>query len=71
MLERDVGVFITTGGYSAGAREFAKTRSDLKLIDGVAFVDLIQKYYDGLELNSRRQIPLRRVLVPDAAIDAR
>ena len=67
--ERDVGIFIGTGGYSNPARDFARSKGNLKLVDGLEFVDLIQKYYDRLDPKYRRQIPLRRVLVPDVALD--
>lgn len=63
--ERDVGVFIATGGYTQAANEFARTKSNLKLVDGVAFIDMIQRHYEGLGLKHRQQIPLKRVLVPD------
>ncbi len=63
--EREVGVFITTGGFSASALDFARTKANLRLINGIELVDLIQKYYDELDLNYRRMIPLRRVFVPD------
>ncbi|MDB5571760.1 MAG: Restriction system protein [Hyphomicrobiales bacterium] len=66
--ERDVGIFVTTGGYSASALEFARTRGNLKLVNGVELIGLIQKYYDGLCARHRQQIPLRRVLVPDASM---
>jgi restriction system protein len=67
--ERDVGIFITTGGFTVAALDFARTRGNLKLIDGVEFIALIEKYYDGLDLKFRKQIPLRRVLVPDYSLD--
>lgn len=63
--ERDVGIFITTGGFTASAREFSRTKGNLKLVTGIELIDLIQKYYDNLALKYRQQIPLRRVLVPD------
>jgi restriction system protein len=63
--ERDVGIFITTGDYTSSAAEFARTKGNLRLMNGVGFVDLIQKYYDKLDPKFRQQIPLRRVLVPD------
>lgn len=65
--ERDVGVFITTGGFTQSALEFARTKGNLKLVDGVQFIDLIERHYDGLDAKHRREIPLRRVLVPDLA----
>ncbi len=66
--ERDVGVFITTSGYSASAVAFARTKGNLRLVNGIELVDLIQKYYDGLDIAFRRAIPLRRVFVPDVAV---
>ncbi len=66
--DRDVGIFITTGGYTQAATEFARTKGNLKLVDGVAFIDLIQRHYDRLDLKYRQQIPLRRVLVPDLSV---
>ncbi len=67
--ERDVGIFITTGGYTAAAKNFAGAKGNLKLVDGIEFVSLIEKYYDGLDLKFRKQIPLRRMLVPDISQD--
>ncbi|HEY8580684.1 MAG TPA: restriction endonuclease [Beijerinckiaceae bacterium] len=64
--DRDVGIFITIGGYTAAAIDFARTRGNLKLVAGVEFIGLIEKYYDGLSWRHRQEIPLRRVLVPDA-----
>lgn len=34
-------------------------------MDDVKFISLIEKYYDGLDLKFRKQIPLHRMLVPD------
>ena len=67
--DRDVGIFITTGGFTAAAQGFASARGNLKLVDGLEFVGLIEKYYDGLDLKFRQQIPLRRMLVPDILQD--
>lgn len=63
--DRDVGLFITTGGFSASAFDFARTRGNLRLVTGVELIGLIQKHYDGLSPHFRQQIPLRRVLAPD------
>jgi len=38
-------------------------------VDGVEFVSLIEKYYDGLDLTFRKTIPLRSMLVPDVLPD--
>ena len=67
--DRDVGIFVTTGNYSSAACEFARTKANLKLVNGVELVALVQKYYDQLDLKYRQMIPLRRVLVPAFEID--
>ncbi|MFN3889828.1 MAG: restriction endonuclease [Beijerinckiaceae bacterium] len=63
--DRDVGVFVTTGGFSSSALDFARNRGNLKLVAGVELIGLIQKHYDRLSAHNRQQIPLRRVLAPD------
>lgn len=65
--EREVGVFIATGGYTQAARDFAHSKGNLKLVDGVALIEMIQRHYERLGLKHRQQIPLKRVLVPDLA----
>lgn len=63
--DRDVGLFVTTGGFSATAMDFARTKGNLRLVNGVELIGLIQKHYDGLSPHYRQQIPLRRLLAPD------
>ena len=65
--DRDVGVVVATGGYTQAARDFARNKSNLKLVDGVALIDMIQRHYEGLDQTHRQLIPLKRVLVPDLA----
>ncbi len=63
--DSEVGVFITTGGYSGSARDFAHTKCNLRLYNGGDLADLVLKHYDRLGSQYRQQIPLRRVLIPD------
>jgi len=67
--DRDVGIFMTTGGYSSTARDFARQKGNLRLFNGSDLADLVLKYYDGLGAKYRQQIPLRRVLIPDVAAE--
>lgn len=67
--ERDVGIFITTSDYTGAARDFARTKGNLKLLSGVEFIELNQRFYDKLALRYRQIIPLRRVLVPDTEFE--
>ncbi len=66
--ERDVGIFVSIGNFTGPARDFAKTKGNLKLMTGVELIALIMKYYDELDLGYRQQIPLRRVLVPEVML---
>ncbi len=67
--ERDVGVFVTSGGFTSAALSFARHRGNLRTIDGVELVDLIQTHYEAFDLKYRQKIPLRRVLAPDVAAE--
>ncbi len=67
--ERDVGIFVTTGGFTAPATDFARTKGNFKLMGGVELVDLIERHYDRLDAKHRQLIPLRRVLVPDEGVE--
>lgn len=63
--ERDVGVFVTSGGFTPPALDFARNRGNLRTIDGVELVDLIQTHYERLDVKFQQKIPLRRILAPD------
>ena len=66
-LSRDErGLFVTLGYFSADARNLGKDRTNLRLIDGTQFVDLVLEYYDRLSSEDRSKLPLRLVHVQDA-----
>ncbi len=67
--ERDVGVFVTSGGFTPPALDFARNRGNLRTIDGVELVDLIQTHYERLDAKLQQKIPLRRILAPDLAAE--
>ncbi|MCC2095560.1 MAG: restriction endonuclease [Hyphomicrobiales bacterium] len=66
--DRDVGIIISTGNFTSAARDFAKTKGNLKLMTGAELIALITKYYDSIEGDFRQKIPMKRVLVPDVAM---
>lgn len=65
----EVGLFISLGSFSADAVHLERTRQDLRLITGVQLVDLVFAYYDKLDPEWRRLLPLRSVYVVDRADD--
>ena len=58
---REAGPFVTLGYYSQDARRLDEERSNLRLIDGAEFVDLLLTRYDALDEEYRSRFPLRRV----------
>ncbi len=66
---REYGLFITLGSFSPPARTFARNKSNLRLIDGQAFVDLVLQYYEKFDPRYKGLIPLKRVYIPQSLVD--
>lgn len=60
----DLGLVVTLGSFTKPARDFEKTRSNLRLIDGEEFVQLFLHHYEALEMSLRTLVPLKRVYIP-------
>lgn len=61
----EYGLFVTLGTYTNPAKQFAKGRANLRLIDGDDLVDLIFTHYEQFDSRYRGVLPLKRVYVPD------
>jgi restriction system protein len=59
----DVGLFVTTGGFTKDAQDEARTQEKRKitLIDLERLVDLWIEYYPKLDENARRRLPLQPI----------
>lgn len=65
VLERgEHGLFVTLGGFSSDARTFERTKPNLRLLDGVALVELIFAHYDKFEPRYQVLLPLKRTFIP-------
>lgn len=64
--EKAQGAFVTTGGYTKKARETAEREGfkRIGLIDGEQLVGILNEQYDGLSIEMRERLGLRRALVP-------
>jgi restriction system protein len=60
----EYGLLVTLGEFTPPAVQFANSKSNLRLIDGSALVQLIFEHYDAFDARYKGIIPLRRVYVP-------
>lgn len=64
-IERDeMALFVTLGSYSADARTFEQTKSNLRLLDGKDIVDLVQRHYGKFSPRYRALVPLKQTFSP-------
>ena len=63
----EFGLFVTLGSFTSQAVQFARAKSNLRLIDGESLVQLILEHYEQLDSKYKGLIPLRRVYIPETA----
>lgn len=61
----EFGLFVTLGSFTAQAQKYARTQSNLRIIDGDGLVGLVLDHYDQLDARYKGLIPLKRIFVPD------
>jgi restriction system protein len=62
----EFGLVVALGTFSPHAVGFARSKGNLRLIDGEELVDLIFEHYDKLDSRYKGLLPLRRVYIPEA-----
>ena len=62
-------MFITLGTFSKQATAFAKTKSNLRLVNGSELVELILRHYEALDAKYKGLLPLKRVYIPQLVED--
>lgn len=64
-IEREEkGLFVTLGTFSPDARTFEQTKSNLRLIDGRALVELIYSHYPKFSPRYQALVPLKKTYSP-------
>lgn len=63
---QEFGLLVTLGTFTSQAKNFAKSKSNLRLVDGDELVELIFHHYDQFDARYKGVLPLRRVYVPEA-----
>ena len=61
----ELALFVTLGNYSNDATHIARTRQDIRLLSGAQLMDLIFEYYNKLDSEWQRLLPLRLVHAVD------
>lgn len=61
----EFGLLVTLGTFTTQAKNFAKSKSNLRLIDGDDLVQLVFQHYDQFDSRYKGLLPLRRVYVPE------
>jgi restriction system protein len=61
----EFGLLVTLGTFTAQAKNFAKSKHNLRLIDGDELVQLVYQHYDQFDSRYKGLLPLRRVYVPE------
>jgi len=62
----EFGLFVTLGSYTAQALRFARSKSNLRLIDGEELVSLVLQHYEQFDSKYTGLLPLKRVYVPES-----
>lgn len=70
MHEGDYGLFVSLSNYAKNAQVYLQHTPIIRGINGNELVDLILKYYDDLSEKYKKMIPLKKVYIPVAHIDA-
>jgi restriction system protein len=63
--EGEHGLLVALGIFTAQAKAFERSKSNLRLIDGDQLVALILQHYDRFDSRYKGLLPLKRVYVPD------
>jgi len=62
----EFGLVVTLGAFTAQAKSFARTKANLRLVDGIDLVELVLAHYEQFDPRYKGLLPLKRVYVPQA-----
>lgn len=66
MMPGDYGLFVSLSDYTKNAKKFLNANPIIRGINGIELVNLVLKYYEGLDEVYQRAIPLKKVYIPVA-----
>lgn len=59
------GLLVTLGKFTSQASNFAKSKDNLRLVDGDELIELILLQYDQLDSRYKGLLPLKKVFIPE------
>lgn len=65
LSQGEFGLFVTLGKFTPPAKNFARTKGNLRLIDRDELIDLVLSRYEQLDSRYKGLLPLKRVYVPE------
>jgi restriction system protein len=69
LAQGECGLLVTLGSFSKQAKDFAKSKPHLRLIDGDGLIDLVLAHYEQLDARYKALLPLKRVYIPEAVTE--
>ena len=70
LAEREFALFVALGTFTHQARNFARSKANLRLIDGDELVSLVLQHYEKFDSRYKGLLPLKRVFVPELLDEA-
>lgn len=64
--DKEYGLFVTLAKFTNQAINFAKNKSNLRLIDGDELIELILSNYEKLDSRYKGLLPLKKVYIPES-----
>ena len=63
---KEFGLFVTLGTFTTQAKTFARSKNNLRLVDGDELVELILQHYEQFDSQYKGVLPLKKVYIPEA-----
>jgi restriction system protein len=67
--DREYGLLVTLGTFTNQAKSFAKSKSNLRLVDGDELTNLIYAHYEDFDSRYKGILPLKKVYIPQPIKD--
>jgi restriction system protein len=65
----ELGLVVTLGTFARQAADFAKSRSNLRLLDGDELTSLVLQHYEELDPRYKTMLNLKRVYIPEPIVE--